>query len=179
AVKTYLQLLPGREHDRELHEGLGAVAAEEVARLERLLALLLDQASPGRAPTPALVGTSEIGAALEAVVRLVARRAAGARVHIASDVSADLPPAATAPDALRQVLLNLVLNAIDATREGGDVRLSARRVGPAVELVVEDRGPGIPPEQRDRVFEPFVSTRREGPGGLGLAIARRLVEDAG
>jgi signal transduction histidine kinase len=94
-------------------------------------------------------------------------------------VPAALAASAIAEDALRQVLLNLVLNALDATPRGGDVRLLARGLGRAVEIAVEDRGPGVPRALRRRVFEPFFSTRTDRPGGLGLAIARRLVEEAG
>jgi len=77
------------------------------------------------------------------------------------------------------VLLNLALNAIDATPVGGDVLLTVRALGPALELCVADRGPGVPTALRQRVFEPWFSTREDRPGGLGLSIARRLVEEAG
>jgi signal transduction histidine kinase len=86
-------------------------------------------------------------------------------------------------DALRQVLLNLTLNAIDATPAGAGIALEARPRSDAegrwVEIVVDDGGGGIAPENRTRVFEAFFSSREQGPGGLGLAISKRLVESAG
>lgn len=91
----------------------------------------------------------------------------------------ELPATTLAGDALRQVLLNLAINALEATPRGGDVRLSARALGHALEVSVADRGPGVPPELRARVFEPFFSTKPERPGGLGLGISRRVVEEAG
>jgi signal transduction histidine kinase len=77
------------------------------------------------------------------------------------------------------VVLNLVLNALDATPRGGRVRLALRAAGGEAELRVEDEGPGVAPELRERVFEPFFSTKPDAPGGLGLAISRRIAEEAG
>ena len=76
------------------------------------------------------------------------------------------------------MLLGLLANAADAVPPGGDVTLAARARDGAVELVVEDSGPGIPAELRDRVFEPFFTTRPRGIG-LGLAVARQVVEAHG
>ena len=86
---------------------------------------------------------------------------------------------AISEDRLRQVVLNLALNALDVSPKGGVVRLSARELAEGVEVRVRDQGPGIAEELRDTLFEPFVSTRRDGPGGLGLAISRRIIEQAG
>ena len=90
----------------------------------------------------------------------------------------ELPEIRIAGDALRQVVLNLGLNAIDATPSGGCVRLRAHGSRDRVVITVEDEGPGIPPELASRIFEPFTSTKEDRPGGLGLAITRRIVEEA-
>ena len=100
-------------------------------------------------------------------------------VRIEVDAPSNLPGVAISGDGLRQVILNLALNAIDATEASGVVRLRAHRVPEGVEVVVEDRGRGIPEPLHDRVFEPFFSTKSDRPGGLGLAISRRIVEEAG
>lgn len=78
----------------------------------------------------------------------------------------------------RQIVLNLLLNAMQAAGPEGRVRVGARGGDRGVELSVEDDGPGIPPEERERVFEPFYSTRAQG-AGLGLAIVRRLCDLGG
>jgi signal transduction histidine kinase len=81
---------------------------------------------------------------------------------------------------LVQVLLNLVLNAADACEQGGRIFVCARPSKTGVELVVQDTGSGVAPELKDRLFEPFVSSKEEGKGtGLGLAVCRGLVEAAG
>jgi signal transduction histidine kinase len=88
------------------------------------------------------------------------------------------------PDRLAQIIHNLTQNAVAHTHEGGLVRLSAAANGRYVRFAVEDNGPGIPPDQRDRVFDRFHRTdisraRATGGSGLGLAIARALVEAHG
>jgi heavy metal sensor kinase len=88
------------------------------------------------------------------------------------------------PDRLAQVIHNLAQNAVAHTPEGGLVRLSAAANGSWVSFAVEDNGPGIPPDQRDRIFDRFHRTdlsraRTTGGSGLGLAIARALVEAHG
>ncbi len=81
---------------------------------------------------------------------------------------------------LRQVLVNLLLNAIDASPRGGLVRVEGAARGDGVDLVVTDEGPGVPPVARDEIFDPFFTTKRPGEGtGLGLSIAREIVEAHG
>ncbi len=185
AVKTLLQLLPTRGDDPELRGPFLALASEEVERTERLLDALLAQARGDTPDASSKTGhRCEPGVALHGVAQLVARRASERGARITVELGPDLPAAAIAGDALRQVLLNLALNALAANATGGDVRLAARRVDPAggngaaIELSVEDRGPGVPPALRSRVFEPWFSTDAARPSGLGLAIARDLVEAA-
>jgi signal transduction histidine kinase len=79
---------------------------------------------------------------------------------------------------MKQVLLNLVINAIQATRSGGEVVLSAASEPGAVVLEVKDDGVGIPIEDLERVFNPFVTTRPDGTG-LGLSIAHQIVNQHG
>jgi len=78
------------------------------------------------------------------------------------------------------VWTNLLDNAIDASPEGGEVEIRTRREGGRIIVSFTDHGPGIREEDRERIFEPFFTTKPPGSGtGLGLDIARRLVELAG
>jgi signal transduction histidine kinase len=75
---------------------------------------------------------------------------------------------------LRRAVLNLVLNALDALPDGGELMLTACRTGDGLEIEVADSGPGVPPALLDRLFEPFFTTKSSGTG-LGLAIVERIV----
>lgn len=100
-------------------------------------------------------------------------------VHLIADVDADLPRMVGDRRRIRQILLNLVSNAVKFTEEG-TVTLSVKRRTDEVLFAISDTGPGIPPEQHHIIFEPFVQTdsgiRHEGGTGLGLPITKRLIE---
>jgi len=175
SVKTFLQLLPDRADDPEFRTQFLEVVGQEVRRIERLLEIVLEQARP---ESPAADGGVDPEPVLESVVRLLAHRAQERGVTLAV-AAAHAAPIPMSSDALHQVVLNLAFNALDATPAGGRVQLGAGAAGRAAWIVCDDEGPGIPPELRDRVFEPFFSTKRDRPGGLGLAIARRMVRESG
>jgi len=177
SVKTFLQLLPGRADDPEFTGEFRAVALEELQRIERLIEAVVQHARPPAAPA-ASEGT-EVGDCLESLAGLLRHRAMERDVTLETRVTGALPRVAMSEDGLRQLLLNLALNAIDAAKGGGRVLIEAAAGEDGVELCVSDDGPGVPVELRERVFEPFFSTRRNGAGGLGLAISRRLVSEAG
>lgn len=177
SVKTFLQLLPEREGDEEFDHEFLAVATDELRRIERLLDVVLQHARPGT--SSALDPPAEVPVVLDSVARLLSFRAADRSIRIELDASNTLPRPTIAGDALRQIVLNLTLNALEATPAGSAVRLSARADATHVIIDVEDEGPGVPDELRERLFEPFFSTKGERAGGLGLAITRRLAEEAG
>ncbi len=80
---------------------------------------------------------------------------------------------------MKRVFFNLITNALEAMPSGGEVRIGARKAGKYLLIDIEDTGPGIPRDIRDRVFEPFVTTGKANGLGLGLALSRRAVLDAG
>lgn len=83
------------------------------------------------------------------------------------------------PDLARQMLANLIVNARDAMEGAGTIRFAAfPEAGGAVRIEISDTGPGVPPELRDRLFDPFVTTKASG-GGLGLSVVWRIVEAHG
>ena len=176
SVKTFLQLLPENKEDPEFVGGFLEVANEEMRRVERLLEVVLEH---GRPASPARDGARAAAAAcVDSVTQLLSFRASDGGVTLEGVVADALPDAAMRADALRQVVLNLAVNAIEATPSGGTVRVVAQPRGDAIELRVEDDGHGIPDAVRETLFEPFRSTK-ERAGGLGLAITRRLVDEAG
>jgi two-component system NtrC family sensor kinase len=156
----------------------------ETERIHRILRDLLDfarPAAPSMAP-PAPEPAGSVGEALADVAALVKPQKAFRDVELATDVSADLPRVALSHQRIVQLLLNLLLNAAHAApRPGGRVAVRAARLGgDRVRVEVEDNGPGISADVKDKLFEPFVTTKGVGEGtGLGLAVCRGLVEAAG
>ena len=105
------------------------------------------------------------------------------QVELGSQWQLDLPPVSADPDQLKQIVLNLLLNAIETSAAGGRVVLDVHGgtladTGSAVVLEVRDRGPGIPAEQLEHIFHPFYTTKETGTG-LGLALVHQMVVDHG
>lgn len=176
AMKTFLKLLPERMDDREFTTNFLEVAEEEVQRIERLLNAVLNYARPSPLH-PAIA--SDVGAALRTVELLLTYRASERSILL--EIPKDIPEltALMSPDPLRQVALNLTLNALEVTPAGGRVRIRTKVDGNSVLIDFEDQGPGVPKDLRDKIFEPFFSTKGNRPGGLGLGISRQLIQEAG
>jgi signal transduction histidine kinase len=122
---------------------------------------------------------------MEAVVErtraLLAWKLEARGLELGVELEDGLPQVAADPDQLQQVLVNLVLNACDASEEGDPVRLTARRARQGlVRMEIVDHGCGIAPEHMNAVFDPFFTTKKRGEGtGLGLPIAASIVRNHG
>ncbi|MBI1736214.1 MAG: hypothetical protein HYR51_13660 [Candidatus Rokubacteria bacterium] len=146
----------------------------EARRLNAIVEQFIAMARPlPLKPAPLVVGDllRELGDLVEADAR-----AAGVTVRLAVDDG--LPVVVADRDHVKQVLLNLALNAIQAMPAGGVVTVGATAARDTLVLTVDDTGPGIPADVRGRVFDPYFTTKRNGLG-LGLTIARRIAEAHG
>ena len=181
SMRIHLDLLYQSLEGDEARRARLAVFEEELARLERKLNLFLDFARH-RSNRREAIDPNKL---LEWVASMVGKSAEerGVRVDVARGSCGDGELLFFGdPDELRQALLNLALNGIqamepDKARERV-LALSVSRIGDRLVFAVEDSGCGIPEEVGGRLFEPFV-TSRSGGTGLGLAIARKCVEDHG
>ena len=151
----------------------------ETERISGIIRDLLDFSR--REPDGELAGeTSDLRAVVEDAVKLVRPQKASRDVEIEVVLAADVASVLGPQPKLTQVVLNLLLNALDALDGKGKVEIVGTREGDAVLLVVRDNGPGIPEEMLDRLFEPFTTTKPPGKGtGLGLAVSHALVEGMG
>jgi len=142
----------------------------EVRRLSgtvsRLLAAVRGRKAR-RSPVDPVVLAREVVAALAPIA---CAREVDLRLVAEGDASGE---ARLDGEGIRRALLNLVGNGLEATPAGGEVRVTVSREGDRVVFLVDDSGPGIPPELRERIFEPFFSTRDEGTG-LGLAVVEQV-----
>ncbi|MFW5878435.1 MAG: sensor histidine kinase [Myxococcota bacterium] len=169
----YLEILKTRVEDpsqRELLEG----ALSSCQRIDHAIRELLDLARPKEVT----VAPFEVKAAMEEARRLVLPRVGEARIEMESGEEALV--AVGDRGGLVQVLVNLLLNAVDATERSGTILLSARHEEDRIVVSVIDDGPGLPPGKQEEIFEPFFTTKAPGEGtGLGLAISRSIVESWG
>lgn len=149
--------------------------------LVRLLNDLLDLARSDAGRLAVSPVPTEVSPLVEDAVRTLSARADANRQSLVCDIDPGLPPIMVEPDRIRQVLINLITNAVEYCGEGATIRISAVRVGAEVELAIADDGPGISPGDQDHVFDRFTRgdaglTQRVGGTGLGLAISKSLVE---
>ncbi|MDP2341901.1 MAG: ATP-binding protein [Deltaproteobacteria bacterium] len=142
--------------------------------VESLLQLSQDQSQQA-------MGTVDVNAVVDGALALVARPIISQRIAVKKDLGAELPRIRGRSGDLQQAVLQLLLNAKDAMPEGGTLTLRTDTVdGKLVRLVVEDSGAGIPPQNLERIYEPFFTTRAsKGHKGMGLAVVHRIVEEHG
>jgi PAS domain S-box-containing protein len=149
------------------------IVGEEADRLNRIVGDLLDFARP--AP-PQLRPERLARLAEEAVAAALAQQPTS--VEVARDLDPEMPPVQVDGRQVRQALLNVAANAVQAMPRGGRLTVRARLDGPAAVVEVEDTGAGIPADVMGRIFEPFFTTRATG-SGLGLAVVKRIVDAHG
>jgi signal transduction histidine kinase len=158
-----------------------AVIAGEIDRMDRFVENFLRFARP---PDPKLEPI-DLNEVVHETLDLLAPRLRQARTRLVENYQADLGAIRADADQIKQVIMNLVLNALEAMPDGGTLTLETRREAPAqaeaagaVQVRVKDTGDGIPEEMLDTLFDPFVSGREDGVG-LGLAISHRIVQQHG
>src|SRR4029077_18778451 len=169
-------LSPDVVHDPAQQHDLLTTVLEETDRLNRLVGNIMDLA---RIRAGALTPAREPAAIDEMVQAVIVRmRPQLSGVKVRMNLRSDLPDVFVDPVQIDQVLTNLLENAALHSVPGGEVQLSAATFRDTVQVRIADRGPGIPIEERERVFEAFYrgDSAPERPGsGLGLAIARAIV----
>ncbi|MBM3286992.1 MAG: PAS domain-containing protein [Candidatus Eisenbacteria bacterium] len=175
-IRTTIQFV-GSKMKGGLREDLEDVI-KELDRIEQFTTDLLQFARPKaleRVP-------GDVNQVIDKVLDTLSAQLSNSGVVVKRDRTEDLPGIPMDPDAMHQVLLNIIRNALDAMSEGGTLRVttSSRRYRSrtAVEIAVHDTGCGIPEENLDRIFDPFFTTKPSGTG-LGLSISLQLVREQG
>jgi two-component system sensor histidine kinase AtoS len=180
-IKVSMEALSGEAYLSDEDRNVLNSVIGEIGRIEVLMKGLLNFARP---PKPQLVST-DVNAVLENVAKLAlkdrsrSRSGAGA-IHLVRDLEKSLPRIMADAMQLRQIFLNLILNAVDAMPDGGTVTIKTafNMDTDTTQIELSDTGPGIDSAVMARIFNPFFTTKAKGTG-LGLSITRRLVEEHG
>ena len=177
AIKTLTQLLPDRLEDEEFRNHFLQIASGEVDRISSLVNELLEFARPSE---PKLE-MEDINAILEGMLLLISTETKKKFVQVVKEYTPDLPVVTVDREQIKQVFLNILLNALDATPENGTITVKTRSfLKPGgehyVQVEVTDTGCGIPSEYLEDIFTPFFTTKIKG-SGLGLSISNQIIQD--
>jgi len=173
AIRIATSYLKDNFHGALLEEFLNIIE-EEVARLNDISSNFLDFSKPA----PLNMRMCDINLMVETTVDLVRQEATDRNIEIIVSTGENLPRISCDFSRIKQALLNLLLNAMDASKEGDAIFIAAEAVDSGVNIIVQDTGKGINSEDLENIFKPFYSTKVKG-SGLGLAIVDRIIKEHG
>jgi signal transduction histidine kinase len=179
AIRTFTQLLPERYQDPEFRESFQSLALKEVDRICGLVNDLLNFARPS---TPN-VSAQDVNEIVENIARILETEAKEKDVKIGLHLGTGLPKIFIDKEQIKQVCMNLILNAIQSIEGAGAVEIGTRFFGDNgskrfVQIEVRDTGIGIPEKDIENIFNPFFTTKKDG-SGLGLSISHQIVKEHG
>lgn len=157
-----------------------AIAQQELGRIARIITRMRDFYRPSRSE----LASTNINSILRETLELVQNHLRHGRITAITNLAPDLPLTVAHADQLRQVFLNIILNACDAMPRGGELRVTTQLIKACqdapdtIAIMISDTGVGIAPEHRPHLFEPFYTTKPQGTG-LGLAISAHIVTQHG
>lgn len=175
SIEGAAQILEQPQTTEEMRREFLGVIRKESRRLSRLLANLLDFARP----RPPEFQAVDVRPVIDSVVTLLAHTAEQSAIQLRKDLPPSLPSVESDSEQLKQVILNLTINAIQAMPEGGEIEISAAENNDAgIVIAVKDQGVGIPGENVEKIFDPFFTTKSGGTG-LGLSVAHQIITQHG
>lgn len=171
-IKTFAEYLPDKFEDPAFRDNFKRIVSDEVERVNQIVKQLLNYSKPQAA---ALKMTS-LDAVMKDTMQLVNSRLLAKR--ITSVASYGNATAWADPHQLRQVFLNIIMNAIEAMPHGGELRVETAAEGAVSRITISDTGVGLSKEDQKRIFDPFFS-KRDGGTGLGLSVVYGIVREHG
>jgi len=183
SIKTFIQLTPERKDDADFIQGFSQIVLDDVHRIERLIQEILDYA---RYMDPKLT-EEDLNTVVSSCLYFIDVKASSRGIKIEKELASELPRVMLDRQQMKQVLLNLFLNAMDAIGEdGGTLQVKTRMIMKPeghgwVQIEIEDTGHGISPANLEHIFDPFFTTKHvsgENEGtGLGLSIAHQIIQE--
>jgi nitrogen-specific signal transduction histidine kinase len=188
-IKNYLHALDAQLAEQHIDRETLGIMGEELDRVTRLLEPLTNLAEV----RPATITLVDINPILEGFVKIMRKaKGRGPRIDFQLALEPDLPTVKADKDGLKQIIINLLKNAMEALVDGGRIEIQTRRVsrasleltnagprrGRRVQITIGDNGPGLSGAILDRLYIPFVSSK-QGHSGLGLSVVHKLVRAYG
>ncbi len=171
-VQNYLELLKLKELDGDARSKVAKIE-NEVTRIAKIIGSLLSFSRFGEISFQSL----DAGEVLREVLLLTEHLRAEKSIRLVERLAGEPAPVFGDENKLKQLFLNLLVNAIEAVAKGGNIEVSLQATPGGVEIAIRDDGCGIPAEIRDRIFDPFFSTKKSKKNaGLGLSISQHIVE---
>ncbi len=176
SIKGFAQILKGKLSSDEKNEKYIDIIVKETDRLNKVVSELLDFARPKEFKLKPI----DINSLLRDIIALVEQDARLQNIKIVKDFTPSLNSLMLDEEQMKQALLNIILNGLQAMDEGGELRITTeiedKEGGKYVNLIIADTGVGIDPENLDKLFDPFFTTKGRGTG-LGLSIAHRIITE--
>ena len=192
ALKAFHEHFPEKKNDPEFLEKFTRIAGKEISRIEGLIQQLLDFAKP----SPPSFQETDINQLVKDTLELLASKLKSNNIKILCTLDPNPCPLNVDSNQIKQALLNILLNAVDAMQTGGSLTVTSRIKGikdyrnkdhisnplilksstPIFEISIQDTGSGIAPEDLRHIFEPFFSKKASGTG-LGLAITQSIIQE--
>jgi len=174
AINNCLHLVVNRPLSEDKKKYYLGLAQTEVERLITLVQRTLEFYRPSQGRTTA----TDVNHLIDNVLALSHKRLEHGRIQVHTRLQVDLPEVSAVPDQLTQVLLNLVINAVEAMPAGGALTITSATRDSWLTIEVQDTGPGLTPDEAARIFEPFYTTKADGTG-LGLAVSYGIIQHHG
>lgn len=170
SIKGFVQLIESEMTDEDPQRKYTGIVISETDRLNKIVHELLYYARPSDTLRSRIV----INNILSDSLQLVKINAGPREISIKTEYSDNLPAITGDPEQLKQVFLNLLMNAVQALEGKGQITVSSQATDDGIRVTVEDDGKGIEPEHLDRIFSPFFTSRSDGTG-LGLAVVQKII----
>ena len=174
AIKTFAEYLPVKYEDKTFREKFHSIITKEVDKINHIVSQLLDFSKP----SPLTIKETDIHILIDETVNLLNNDLLRRKIELKREYQTSNSVAKIDPLQLKQALLNMFLNAIDAINSDGSIHVQTYRNNGKFFLKISDTGCGISKEKLPHIFDPFYSTKEKGTG-LGLSIVHRIIKDHG
>ena len=184
AIGTFIQMMPHKYHDEEFRNNFHKIAMEETLRINNLITELLDLVNTKESH----IELNDLHGLIDTMILLISPQSKAKKIDVSCQFDPNIGQVWMDSEKMKQVVLNILSNAVDFTSEGGKIELITKKnteeeKPDTVSIEIRDDGPGIPPSHIDKVFDPYFTTKHKSNmhsgTGLGLFIAHQNMQDHG